>query len=156
MAETAKGEELYNQVCNVLKKKNWDPECNPDDLVVSVSIDGEDLPISMNIRIKERLEAISIFCLLPFDMTEEHRMDVAAAINFVNSTLDEGSFDFNIQTGDVGFRVTALYGAQCIIGDELIDHLTEVAVSNLNRFTALFFALSKGMISLEKFLEAMG
>ena len=156
MAENSKAQEMYELVLSVIKRKKWDVDERPDDLELALNLEGEDLPIAMNIRIKERLEAISIFCNLPFEMTEENRMSVAAAINFVNGNLDEGNFDFNLKTGDIGFRNTALYSEGSIISDKLVDHMLDVTVQTLNRFTAGFFVLSKGMISLEQFLEAQG
>lgn len=156
MAEGSKAEEIYGQILDVIKRRKWEVDERPDDLELALNMEGEDLPISMNIRIKERLEAISIFCNLPFEMVEENRMAVAAAINFVNGNLKEGNFDFNLKTGDVGFRHTALYSEGSIISDHLIEHMLDVTVEALNRYTAMIFALSKGMISLEKFLEVMG
>ena len=156
MAEGSKAREMYELVLSVIKRKKWEVEERPDDLELVLNMDGEDLPISMNIRIKERLEAISIFCNLPFEMSEENRMSVAAAINFINGTIPEGNFDFSLKTGDVGFRYTALYSEGSIISDKLVEKMLDGTVSALNHYTAMIFALSKGMIDLEKFLEVMG
>ena len=144
--------QVYNNLVNMLETRDWKFERFDDDLVIRSGIKGEDLPIEFIIFIKPQNQVIQFISKLPFSVPEDKRVEAAVAVSIANYGLVDGSFDYDINDGELRYRLTSSYRAS-LIGDDLFEYMIMCAASTVDDYNDRFFMLCKGMIDIEKFAE---
>ncbi|MBQ3552749.1 MAG: hypothetical protein IJA35_06360 [Clostridia bacterium] len=74
------------------------------------------------------------------------------AIRIVNNGVVDGSFDYDVELGHIFFRMTNSF-YDTTIGDEVVVYIILSALHTIDKYNDKLLLLSKGMISLEKFIE---
>lgn len=141
----------YRAVQEHLTRNNFKYDTHDDDLVISLTVNGEDLPIKTIIRFMDERELMQVLCYVP-SAPEDKRMDMAVAVAVANYGLVNGCFDFDMSDGEIRFRVTQSY-AVGELTDDLIRYLLGISFNTTDKYNDRFFMLSKGMLALEKFIE---
>lgn len=149
---SALAKSIYNTLCETLDKKDWHYEKNIEDLVITFTSRGDDLPMQFVLKIDEDRQLIRLFSPLPFEVDEDKRMEMAIATCAATFGLPDGSFDYDITKGRISFRLTATF-RNSKIGEELFDYLVICSCAIVDQYNDKFFALSKGYMSLEDFLK---
>ena len=90
---------------------------------------------------------------LPFKFSEDKRMDGAIATCVASFGLADGSFDYDISTGMVIFRMTATY-RESKLGDGLFQYMISCASVMVDEFNDKFLAIDKGMLSIGDFIAS--
>ncbi len=153
-ANLAKAQEVFETLCSTLDGIGFKYDAKPEDLLIISGMAGDDFPIKFLIRINPDAELISFISFLPFDISEEKRVELAVAICAVNNRLLDGSFDFDLDDGAISFRLTSSY-RESNIGKELFIYTIAIATKVVDEFNDKFFMINKGMMSLEQFLESL-
>ncbi len=149
-AERAK--KVYATLIKMLDNKEWRYERHDDDLVIKSGVKGDDLPIEFIVMVRPENEIIQFFSRLPFEMAEDKRVDGAIAVCVANYGLIDGSFDYDISDGEIRYRLTCSYcGSE--ISESLFEYIIFCAASTVDRYNDRFFMLSKGMMTLQQFIE---
>jgi len=143
---------VYNDICGMLDEKGIKYTRHDDDLVISCTVRGEDIPMDIIIFVHEKQQIVRILSPMPFTVPEDKRMDMAVAVNVANYGIMDGSFDYDISDGDVRFRLTSSY-RESILSKELFDYMFMVSAFTIDEYNDRFLMLAKGMMSLEKFIE---
>ena len=78
-------------------------------------------------------------------------MDLAIATCVAFFGLADASFDFDIATGDITFRLNASF-RDSRIGDGLFDYLIGVSSYSVDEYNDKFLAVSKGIMSINDFI----
>ena len=149
---SALAKSVYNTLCETLDKRDWNYEKHIEDLVITFSVSGNDLPLKFILKIDEDRQLIRLFSPLPFEVNEDKRMEMAIATTAATFGLPDGSFDYDITRGRISFRLTATF-RESKIGEELFDYLVVCSSVVVDQYNDKFFALSKGYMSLEDFLK---
>ncbi len=144
--------EVYYSIVDHLNSMNWTYDRHDEDLVISTGIKSEDLPINFLIMVNAKNQVVQFISKLPFNMSEDKRVEGAIAVSVANYGLVDGSFDYDIADGEIRYRLTCSYRGSNITGD-LIDYIIVIASQTVEDYNDRFFMLSKGMIKLEKFVE---
>ncbi len=154
MAEVnmTKAREVYRTLLKMLDAKDWKYERHDKDLLITSGCRGEDLPVEFLIRIAPQQEVIDFRSRLPFEVPEDKRVEAAVAVCVANYRMVQGSFDYDITDGEIGFRLTSCY-RDSIIGTDLLEYLMMVGISTVDRYNDKFFMLTKGVLTLEQFIE---
>ena len=126
-----------------------------DDLVISMTVLGEDLPQPTLIRVIEERDVVQVLSPIPSHIPEDKRIDAAIAVAVANYGMINGSFDYDMSDGEIRFRVTQSF-RDCELGEETAKYLLSVAFAMTDKYNDRFFMLGKGMLSLEKFMEMEG
>lgn len=150
--ETKLAQAVYNDICGMLDEKGIKYTRHDDDLVISCTVRGEDIPMDIIIFVHEKQQIVRILSPMPFTVPEDKRMDMAVAVNVANYGIMDGSFDYDISDGDVRFRLTSSY-RESILSKELFDYMFMVSAFTIDEYNDRFLMLAKGMMSLEKFIE---
>ncbi|MBQ8762724.1 MAG: YbjN domain-containing protein [Clostridia bacterium] len=149
----AKAKETYEVLCKMLDNKKWHYDKIEDDLVIKSGVKGDDLPIDFIMRVNPRNEIVSFFSWMPYKVDESKRIDLALAVCTANYGLADGSFDYNLSDGTILFRLTSSY-KESTLSEELFEYMLMVAASTVDIYNDKFFMISKGMLTVQQFIES--
>ncbi|MBQ4583006.1 MAG: YbjN domain-containing protein [Oscillospiraceae bacterium] len=144
--------QVYQAFQAHLDKNKFKYDAHDEDLVISLTINGDDLPIKTIIRVIDERSIAQILCYCS-NIPEDKRIDVAAAVAVANYGIVNGSFDYDISDGELRFRVTHNF-SDGVPSDEVIRYLLAISFSTTDKYNDRFFMLGKGMMTLEQFIQA--
>lgn len=144
---------VYATLCSALDARNWRYKKNDEELSVSFGVKGDDLPMDLVIRIDGERQLIHAYSPLPFKFSENKRLEGAVAACVASYGMTDGSFDYNIATGTIVFRVTTAFH-ESVIGEGLFEYLIDFICAVVDVYNDKFFALDKGMMSIDDFIAA--
>ena len=147
-----KARSVYASLVNSLTARDWNFEPNEENLLIRSGIRGEDLPIEFIMIVNPRNEVVQFLSALPFTIPEDMRVDGAIAVAVANYGLVDGSFDYDINDGEIRFRLTCSY-RDSVLGGDLFEYMIGAAASTVEKYNDRFFMLAKKMITIEKFIE---
>lgn len=120
---------------------------------IRIRFTGNDLPMTLHIILRADRQIVSVLSAMPFVIREEKRSDAAFAVIAANRGLIDGSFDLNMQSGELCFRLTSAFMGT-VLSEELFSYLMFVSAETVDRFNDRFAALNDGTLSLTDFLAA--
>ena len=120
---------------------------------IRIIFTGRDLPMTLHILLRTDKQIVSVLSAMPFKITPEKRSDAAFAVIAANHGLIDGSFDLNMQTGEIRFRLTSSY-METTLSETLFSYLMYVSAETIDRFNDRFEGLNNGTLTLEEFLAA--
>lgn len=147
-------EGVYNTICKALDSKKWVYSKHPEDLVVTFSSVGDDIPMDFVMAVDAKRELIRMLSRLPLTFDSGHRVDGAIATSQINYTLADGSFDYDYDSGKVSFRLTATF-KDSLISEGLILYMISCACYTVDEYNDKLLMLAKGLMSLEDFLKGL-
>ncbi len=150
--ELALAKTVYNDLCSLLDRKDWKYQKHEDDLVVTFGVNGEDISMDFVLAVDAERQILRVFSQLPFAVPEDKRMDLAIATCVASFGLVDGSFDYDIASGGIVFRMTASF-RESRIGDGLFGYLIDCSCAMVDAFNDKFFALCKGVMTINEFIE---
>ncbi len=145
--------ETYEVLCKMLDDRGWNYEKVEDNLLIKSGVKGDDLPIEFIMKVNPRNEIVSFISWLPFKIEESKRIDLAVAICAANYGLADGSFDYDVTDGTILFRLTSSYCGS-ILSEDLFEYMLMCAASTVDRYNDKLFMISKGMLSVQQFIES--
>jgi len=149
----AKAKKVYKAMIAGLNKKEWNFDEDEEKLTIYSSCTGEDIPMKFIVRIDAEREVIKFLSPMPFSMAEDKRVDGAIAVCVANYGLVNGSFDYDVTDGSILFRLTTSYAA-CEIGEDFFMDMISTALWTADKYNDKFLMLSKGVITLQQFMES--
>lgn len=152
MSHSPEDVRVYDLFKNFLTDNGIHFQENEDNMRLECTITAEDLPQPTIIRIMEKQDLVQIISPLPFIVPEDKRLDMAVAVSVANDHILNGSFDLNFSHGGMCFRVSQSY-VDMELSKEFARYFFSIAVMATDQYNDLFFMLSKGMMSLEQFIE---
>lgn len=150
--ELKQAQEVFATICQTLDSLDWKYDADKEKLWLSTGARGEDLPIDLKIKVDAKRYMVTVFSPIPFAVPEDKRLDMAAAVSVANNILADGNFDYDINNGHIFFRMTNCYRGSKL-GNELFVYMVMCACKTVDDFNDRFLMLSKGMITMEKFIE---
>lgn len=143
---------VYETICKTLESRDWNFTRHDEDLTITCGARGEDLPMDIILVVNPRAQVVSLFSPMPFKIAEEKRVDAALAVCIANYGLVNGSFDYDLSDGEIRFRLTSSY-RESILSEELFNYMIVVAAGTVDDYNDKFLMISKGMFSIEQFVE---
>lgn len=125
----------------------------PDRPHVVLSFTGEDLPLSLHIVLWSDRQVVSILSAMPFHINENRRMEAALAVTHANQGLIDGSFDLNMQNGELRFRLTSTYMGTAMT-EEAFLYMIYTSADTIDRYNDRFMLVNTGALSVEEFVAA--
>ena len=150
--EMALAKKVYDDLCASLDKREWHYQKHDEDLVVTCGVAGEDIPMQFVLNVDAERQLLSVLSRLPFTVPEDKRMELAIATCAASYGLADGSFDYDIAKGTIDFRLTASF-RESKIGDGLFEYLIGCSSFTVDRYNDKFFALCKGLITINDFIS---
>ena len=119
---------------------------------IRIHFTGEDIPMTLHLILRADRQLASVYSVMPFLISEEHRNDAAIAVAAANHGLIDGSFDLNLKNGEIRFRLTSCF-IESVLSEPLFSYLMFVSAETVDRYNDRFMALNNGDMSLEEFLQ---
>lgn len=147
-----KAREVYSTILKMLDAKKFKYERHDEDLLIKSGIRGEDLPVEFVMLVLPKNEVVQFISSMPFRIAEDKRVECALAVAIANYGLVNGSFDFDLSDGEIRFRLTSSY-RDSTLGKDLFEYMMMVGASTVDNYNDKFLMLSKGIITIEQFME---
>ena len=152
MSNSSTALQVYEMFKKYLSDCDYRFDPHDDDLVITLTVHGEDLPQPTMIRVDKEREVIRVLSPLPSRIPEDKRIDAAVAVSVANYGLVNGCFDFDLRDGEIRYRVAqGFMGIE--VSEELVKYILAVVFKTTDDYNDRFFMLGKGMITLHKFIE---
>ena len=152
MEKKQRAQKVYATLCHAIENREWTYDKKEEDLVVQFRVSGDDLPMYFTLVIDEKRQLIRLFSPMTFKMSEEKRMEGAIATSVATNALVDGAFDYNLEDGNICFRMNSCFwGSE--IGEDVLQYMIQCAVSTVDDYNDMFQALDKGYLSLEGFIK---
>ena len=143
--------EVYRQICGALDTRDWKYRSDESDLHIHTGAQGDDLPMDIEIYVEASKYLVLLLSPLPFVIPEDKRLEMAVLVSAANDMMVDGCFDYDIKTGRTFFRRTICYYDSTISHDVILYMLLS-SCKTVDDFNDTFFALSKGIFSMEECL----
>lgn len=143
---------VFQNLCKTLDEHDWHYKKNEDDLSIESGARGDDLPIDLNIKVDADRQVLMLLSRLPLVVPEDKRLDLAVAVTLVNNRLADGSFDYDVRSGRLYFRLTNSF-LESELSGEVFMYMVICACHVVDDFNDKFLMLAKGMMSMEQFIS---
>ena len=144
--------QVYQLIKSHLTSKNIHFDPHDDDQVITMTAQGEDLPMPVLIRVIADREVLHIASPLPGKVPEDKRIDAAVALAAINNHLMNGNFDLDLDSGLIVYRVCQSFHDNDI-SEEQIHYLLAIVFITTDEYNDTLFMMAKGAITLEQLLE---
>ena len=144
-------QQVYGKLISALTSREWTYARDDDRMRVQFDVSGDDFPMRFVMIVDAERQQIRLLSRLPFAMSEEKRMEGAVATCVASYMLPDGNFDYNVQTGEIGFRVTQVF-MDSEISEELLQYMISWSCAVVDKYNDKFFAIDKGYLSLDDFI----
>ena len=149
----AKAQAILNDICGALDADDWHYERDDEKLIIQFSARGEDLPLEFIYHIYPENQLVVLMSHLPFKIAENKRIDLAIVTSIINNKIVNGSFDLNVSSGTLLFRITQSYN-DSVIDPEQYIFMLRLAAYTVDKYNDKFLMISKDMLSLEQFIQS--
>lgn len=145
---------VYKTLCEMMDDNKLDYQRNDDELFVSLTMHGEDIPMRIGIDVDKDMQFVSMFSTIPLVVAKDKHLDVAIATSQINFRLGTGSFLFNFENNYITFRLSTCF-MDCLISKTLLERMLGIVCFTVDEYNDKFLMLVKGGMSLKKFLEVI-
>lgn len=155
--QLALAQKVHDQITAFLsgmKVQIYSDDFKDDMHLMKCKITGDDLTMQLNIVVRADQQVAAVYSPMPFDVPEDKRLEMAVAITAVNYGLYEGSFDYDIKTGNIVFRLSNCFKGGAF-NETLPEHMIFRSLRIVDHYNDKLLVLANGTITLERFLEVM-
>ena len=150
--EMKRARDTFATLCSFLESDGWPFNKDEENLVIETSARGNDLAMPIKVKVRADRQLVLLLSTLPFDIPADKRLEVAAAASIVNYRLVNGTFEFNIQTGKLYFRMTNSF-IDSTLSPEIFKYMLYCSCGTVDDYNDKFEALVKGEIGLDAFMN---
>lgn len=143
---------VFRTLCSYLDDLKWHYEKNEESFSVKFDVRGKDLDVSIVIRLNTDLQIVYLSSVLPLHVPEDRVLELALAVNGLNTMITGGYFLIDCFDGELEFRMTTSY-ADSVVGKELFGYMISAAFENVDRYNDRFVFLIKEVVSLRDFFR---
>ena len=147
--EMKQANRAYNTLCTMLDNRNWKYEKKEEDLKITCTAKGDDLPIDILIEIDVERSLICFYSYLGVKTSSDKRGKMALAVNMINSSIIDGSFDYNILNGNLLFRLTSSF-KNSLISENAFEYIIYISCSTVDQYNDKLDSLAKGDYTIEE------
>ncbi len=145
-------QQTYKTICGCLDSIEYRYSSDSEDLVVYCDVQGDDLPVGLSLRADPERGLVMLLSRMPFTISEDKRLDAAIAVSAINDRLVAGCFDYDLMSGELYFRMTNSF-IDCRLSENVIGYMLYLGCQVVDTYNDQFLMLSKGLMSLEQFLD---
>ena len=155
MADNIRAQKLYQLFKDHLTKNNFHYEAHDAEMVITLTVHGEDLPQPTIIRVMADRNVVQILSPIPSRIPEDKRMDAAVAVCVANYGMINGAFDLDMSDGEIRYRVAQGFH-DTELSEEMVRYMLQIVFFTTDKYNDRFFMLGKGMMTLEDFIAKEG
>ena len=147
-----RAQRVFRGLCANLDAHNWKYQKDEERLRIDCKVSGKDIPMDLSLRVDANKQLLMLLSTLPFNVPEDRRLDLAIAICHVNDMLVDGSFDYDVTSGRILFRMTSSF-VESEIGDDLFSYLVGCSCRTIDDYNDKLMKVSLGVMSVEAFIQ---
>ncbi len=147
-----KAKKVFSTICRTLDKEEWKYDKDEENLIIESGAQGDDLPMKFRIIVNAENMLTSFISHIPVVIQEDKRLDIAVAVSIINNRIVDGSFDYDITSGHIFFRLTNSY-IDCELGEDVFWYMLHCSLSTIDEYNDKFLMLAKGMITIEQLIS---
>ena len=144
----------FDTLCRTLEQNNWPYRKDEQTCSIRCSVQGEEQPITLNIRVDADRMLVLLASQLLVTVSQDKRLDVVLAVCGINNLLVDGCFDYDYTTGKIYFRMTNSF-VESRRNEEFFDCLVRCAAQTVDAYSEQLQMISSGMLSIADFLTAL-
>lgn len=155
MSETEKYKlalSTFKTICAMLDEGDWHYDVNEKKLSITFVLKGDYFNLDIKIVVDPDRSRVTLFIFAPFTVPNDKRIDVALAVNMINSLLINGCFDFNIKDGSILFRMTNSF-RDSELSKDVFAYMLYCSCMTAGKYDDKLFMISKGAFNLEQLRE---
>ena len=150
---SSSAQSIYNTICEMFDEKRFKYTRHDEDLVVSCTVSGEDIPMEMLFFVRAEQQVVQLISPMPFRIPDDKLSGAALAVCAVNDILIDGSFDLDLSNGRISFRMTQSFAASHL-SKELFDYMLVSSAKIIDDYNDKFLMLGKGVFTYEDFMDS--
>ncbi len=153
---TVKERKIFEGYCAYMEKTGFSYRKfeNEEEFAISMyTVDKNDIPITLIIRIPYGAERIMYLAQMPGTMEKSKILDGAVATCMVNDVIAVGNFDYDVMKGNTFFRYGYCTYGGIMLDEEAFAGLTRIIVLTIELYNEKFLMLADGRLTLEEFFE---
>ncbi len=143
---------VYDDFCSVLESNNWTFDRHDDDMVITFGVNGDDLPMNFLVVVNPTAQVVSMYSSMPYKFSADKRAEGAMAVAVANYGLVNGCFDYDVSDGEIRFRLVTSF-RESLISPDVYGYMLAIAGGTVDRYNDQFFMISKGMLTVDQFIE---
>lgn len=150
--ELKQAKSVFDTICRMMDKNELRYNKDEEKFIISCVLHGDDIPMDMIFAVRPEAQVVSLLSPMPFKMPEDKRVEGAVATSMASYGLVNGYFDFDMNDGEIRFRMVSSYH-ESILGEDLFEYMLMVSAHTIDEYNDRFLMLAKGMWNIEQFIE---
>ena len=142
----------YATLCQTLDSINWTYDKHDDDLIVTLGVNGDDIPMNLVMGVSPDNGLIILQSRLFTRFTADNMVKGALACAYATYNLIDGSFDLDVTEGTVTFRINASY-KDSLISPELIKYMVITACETIDYYNDSIESVAQGTMEINDFFS---
>ena len=148
-----KSKEIFDGFCEYLKSNDCRFNKDDENLVAFFIIKSDNIEIKFIAKAEVNRETLRIMAMLPVNFGSGKRIDGAMVTTIATSGMANGSFDYDISSGNVMFKIAESYmGSK--ISPAVYDYMVDCAMMTIAEYYGKFLAVSEGKMTVPEFMNA--
>lgn len=148
-----KSKEIFDGFCEYLKSNDCRFNKDDENLVAFFIIKSDNIEIKFIAKAEVNRETLRIMAMLPVNFGSGKRIDGAMVTTIATSGMANGSFDYDISSGNVMFKIAESYmGSK--ISPTVYDYMVDCAMMTIAEYYGKFLAVSEGKMTVPEFMKA--
>ena len=144
--------EVYRALCASLDEMDWVYQKDDEKLLVSFGVSGHDVPMSFVALFDADRQILRLLSFFPFNAPTDRIIEMAVAVSVINYRLAMGSFNLNLGSGEIYFRLNSSF-RDSLISTELIQSLVSVTCSTIDEYNDKLLALGNDEMTIQEFIR---
>ena len=139
----------FKFVCDMFENRHWTYDKDEDALSISSAVNGEDMPMPIDIRVDAERQLVMMYSSMPFDIPEDMRIPMAVAVACANCGIVDGGFDYDVEDGHLVFRITASF-KESLLSRQVFDYMIDAALSIVDSYNDKFLFVVEGKLKIDQ------
>lgn len=152
--KTLQATKAFETFCKMLDGREWRYDSDPEELTIHTKVRGDDFPINLRIQVDAKRMLVRLQSPLVFEVATERIPDMALAVCAVNDNLADGTFDLDVEDGDICYRMSLSF-RESLISEEALDYFLGFSIHVVDSYSIKFFMVAKEMLTPWQLLEEM-
>ena len=151
---TPRAKEAYDTVCRYFDNRKWTYEKKEEDLLASVLLKGDDIPVNVVFNVFAEREILCVSSPLAMEIKEDKVGEFTFVLALLSNAIYNGWYAYDMEHGAITFRAAAPFMGSTV-SEDMVNYMLNIAYSTVNAHNDLLLALNNGMITVEQFFEAL-
>lgn len=143
---------MYQLICKAMDDNKFKYEKDEAKRSVHFGVIGNDKPMSFAMFVDGERELLRIFCFLDSKFQIDKLVDGAIACCVASFSITDGSFDYDVTSGEITFRMSYSY-KDSEIGVESIVYMLEQALNAVDKCNDRIADLCDGKSTITEYIK---